>query len=161
MNPSPRSRPRSFSGRDNDDPFGPPYHFFCAQSRNTSIISLNWRGPPRPLKTFCSTLQTSQSTPLGFMLGSNPWLRSQKGTSSTSVSCRSISIVHPGLSKVPILMPRECSQSPLHWFRYHCCNLVSASILRLTGLARLQPSTPRLTTPGAALCRTCGAESER
>jgi len=48
---------------------------------------------------------------------------------STAVSSILISIDQPGLSKVEIVMPLLCSQSPSHCFMYHDCSRSSVVIL--------------------------------
>jgi hypothetical protein len=78
---------------------------------------------------------------------------------SKDVSVKLMSTETPGLSKVPILNPQLCSQSPSHWRRYHSDNLDSVFI-RLVSMAR-DGASRGICFPGTwiALCEQCRATS--
>src|SRR5712692_8362265 len=77
------------------------------------IASERFNGPQAASNTFFSTQYIIQSfSPRSILVLSSTLF-------SALVSFKFIFNCHPGLSKVSISTPHECSQSPLHRWRYH------------------------------------------
>jgi hypothetical protein len=97
------------------------------QILKTSIISTKFSGPPNPSNCLSLTRHVNQ------LLSERSILTGVNDTPSRLVSSRLITTRHPGLSKVSMVIPSLCSQSPLHWEKNHFCIHSKMFILGVPG----------------------------
>ena len=143
-----RPSPTAAGGRSEPAPRA-AWYTASAQSRKCSSMVSSIPGPPAPWKYGPSTQQRIQAS-----TGARTEI-STKSTHSSVVSVRLISTFHPGLSNVPIFIPKLCSQSPLHRDWYHLCNRASVFMpyIRLPSALPLTPGS-RWSAPGRCRSRS-------